>query len=134
MTEIEKAYLAGIIDGEGTITLTKDGDFRYPTLTFCNNDKAIIDYVNTFCQGIVSIKRSSNKNPEWHDNWIWRIDHRRAIEVLEQIVPYLHEQKKLHRAQAIIRNYLRLTPRNGRYSKELREEKLRWQEAFFEIE
>lgn len=32
MTELERGYLAGIIDGEGSITLTKDKQFRYPVL------------------------------------------------------------------------------------------------------
>ena len=132
MTDLEKAYLAGIIDGEGTVTLSKDGEFRYPVLTFCNNDKEIINYVNSFCPGTVSIKRAQNEN--WKDNWVWKIIRRQAVSVLEEITPFLHEQKKLHRAQSIIQDYIRLTPRNGKYSEDKRKEKHEWEDRFFEIE
>lgn len=131
MTELEKAYLAGVIDGEGTITLTKDGEFRYPTITFCNNDKGIIDYVNTFCLGTVSVKRSDN--PLHKDNYVWKLAHRRAVDVIQEILPYMHESKKVARGKTIIENYIALTPRNGKYSAELKIKKHLWEEEFFKI-
>ena len=118
MTELEKAYLAGIIDGEGTITLSKEGEFRYPTITFCNNDKSIIDYVNTFCPGTVSVKRSNN--PLHKDNYVWRLVRRRAIDAIQEILPYMHESKKIARGKTIVENYIALTPRNENYSEELK--------------
>ena len=133
MTELEKAYLAGIIDGEGTITLTPDGEFRYPSLSFCNNDKAIIDYVNQFCKGVVTTKHSSAVNEKWSDNYVWHVCGRNAINTIAEILPYMHEQKKIRRGRSILDNYIRLTPRNGKYSVELKNEKLHWQEQFFKL-
>ncbi len=44
MTDIESAYLAGIIDGEGTITLTKDGEFRYPAVSVASTTIEILEW------------------------------------------------------------------------------------------
>lgn len=131
MTEQECAYLAGIIDGEGTITLTKDKEFRYPVITFCNNDRAILDYVNSFCHGTISTKKSTNEN--WQDNYVWKVVYRQAIEVIAQILPYMHETSKVKRGQSILDNYLTLTPRNGKYSEEMRQAKHKWEEEFFNL-
>ena len=129
MTEVECAYLAGIIDGEGTITLTKEGEFRYPSLSFCNNDKNILNYVNTFCKGVISQKNPSKDN--YKINYVWRIERRLAITVLEQILPYMHESKKILRGQSIVDNYIKLTPRNGKYTDEMKSAKLQWENEFF---
>lgn len=45
MTEQEKGYLAAIIDGEGTITLTKDKEFRYPVIQVTSTTYEIVDYL-----------------------------------------------------------------------------------------
>ena len=129
MTEIECAYLAGIIDGEGTITLVQDKEFRYPVITFCNNDKNIIDYVNTFCKGVVTRKNPQKEN--YKLNYVWKLSYRNAIEVIKQILPYMHESNKILRGQSILDNYLKLTPRNGKYSKEMKIAKHQWEKEFF---
>ena len=49
-------------------------------------------------------------------------------------VSYLNEPKKKARAQLIIKDYIRLTPRNGRYSEEIKQQKLKFEEEFFKIE
>jgi len=129
MTEVEKAYFAGIIDGEGTITLSKDGEFRYPVISFCNNDKSIIDYIQQFCHGTITCKKSTNAN--WKDNYVWHLERRRAIEVINEILPYMHEQRKIARAMSIITEYVKLTPRNGKYTNEMRILKHKWEDEFF---
>ncbi len=47
---------------------------------------------------------------------IWN---RQALSLLKQIAPYL-KSYKAHRAALILDSYLRLTPRNGRYSTQQR--------------
>lgn len=42
MTQLEIGYLAGIIDGEGTITLTKDKEFRFPTIAVASRTLGIL--------------------------------------------------------------------------------------------
>ena len=43
MTDLEKGYLAAIIDGEGTVTLTKGSSFRYPTIEISSTTLEIVE-------------------------------------------------------------------------------------------
>lgn len=132
MTELEKGYLAGIIDGEGSITLAKNKQFRYPMLEVSSTTYQIVEYLKKHFGGVISKK--NERNPNWKQAYIWKIEHRKAISLLEEIVSYLNEPKKKARAQLIIKDYIRLTPRNGRYSEEMKQQKLKFEEEFFKIE
>ncbi|MGH8620300.1 MAG: hypothetical protein ACREUW_21615, partial [Burkholderiales bacterium] len=57
----------------------------------------------------------------------YAISNRQALTLLEQIAPYLRTYKA-GRARLILRDYLRLTPRNGRYTAEMKSAR----EAFIE--
>lgn len=46
----------------------------------------------------------------------------------------MHEPKKRARANLILKDYIRLTPRNGKYTEEMRQLKLKFEEEFFTIE
>lgn len=132
MTELEKGYLAGIIDGEGTITLTKSGEFRHPVISVASCTQEILEEVKRICDGgAISSKRTYKANHA--PSWAWSITYQRAIGVLEEITPYLHEPKKKTRAELILRDYNRLTPRNGKYTDEQRAEKYQFEDDFFAI-
>lgn len=45
MTELEKGYIAGIIDGEGSICLTKSGKWRHPTIQISSTTYEMLEYV-----------------------------------------------------------------------------------------
>lgn len=132
MTELERGYLAGIIDGEGSITLTKDKQFRYPVLEVSSTTYQIVEYLKVHFGGVISKK--NERNSKWKQAYIWKIERRKAISLLEEIVGYLNEPKKKARAQLIIKDYIRLTPRNGKYSEEIKQQKLKFEEEFFKIE
>lgn len=132
MTEQEKGYLAGIIDGEGTITLTKDGEFRYPVMTVSSTTYEIMEYLKSHFGGAISKK--NERNPNWKQAYCWKIERRKMISLLEEITPLLNEPKKRARAELIIKDYIRLTPRNGRYSEELKQAKIDFENSFFAIE
>lgn len=132
MTDFERGYLAGIIDGEGTITLTKDKEFRYPTISVASCTVGILETIKEICDGgVITPKRTykSNHSPSWS----WKIERQRAIAVLEEVAPHLKEPKKKARAELILENYTRLTPRNGKYTEEMRAEKHQFEEKFFEL-
>ena len=63
MTDLEKGYLAAIIDGEGTVTLTKGSSFRYPTIEVSSTTLEIVEYLKDRFGGVVSKK--NERNPKW---------------------------------------------------------------------
>jgi hypothetical protein len=58
MESWEAAYIAGIIDGEGTITLTRmhEKEHRRPCITIASTDKELLIYLQTLTVGTINNK------------------------------------------------------------------------------
>ena len=123
LSKEEAAYIAGVIDGEGTISLSRRhrNDNRQLVVSIANTEHALLDYIRqTVGAGRITKKRtvSSRHSP----SVTYVIDNRQALSLLEQVAPYLRTYKS-KRAEMIVRDYLRLTPRNGKYSERQRLER-----------
>lgn len=102
LLETERAYAAGLIDGEGSIRLTQRG--RNGGTTFLggqytlmvelvNTDKKMIDWMVAQFGGSVSYAKpdaAKNKREAWH----WRSAANKALYVLDAIYPYLITKKR----------------------------------------
>ncbi|NUH86154.1 hypothetical protein HUN92_21085 [Bacillus firmus] len=68
MESFEAAYNAGIIDGEGTITLTRmhASEHRRPCITIASTDKELLVYLHTLTGGTIINKK--NYKPGIHKN------------------------------------------------------------------
>lgn len=130
MTEIEKAYIAGIIDGEGSIMLQRFHTNQYPApcVSIASTTIELLTWLkDTIGYGVIIKKK--NYNPEKHKlSYSFVIKQNNAIKLLEDIYPYLIIESKRKRAEMIITQYKALTPRNGRYTDELLAKK----ESFYE--
>lgn len=129
----DAAYLAGLIDGEGTITLTrrqKEAE-RSIVITIANTERILVEHPLI----LTGVGRISSKRifKEGHSpSWVYQVSGRQALEVIRQIAPFLKSYKR-NRAELALQEYIRLTPRNGRYSTELLEERNRFVDTFFAI-
>jgi len=129
----EAAYLAGIIDGEGTITLTRKEAKgpRQLAVTISSCEQVLLKYaLKTTGAGVVSTKRiyGPNHSPAFS----YRILNRQALSLLEQIAPYLRTYKA-KRSKLILEKYLDVTPRNGKYNPVLLRQKEKFEKNFFAI-
>ena len=101
MTPTERSYVAGIIDGEGSIEFTQRDRIRHdrpgkPVHKVWNIrmevpqvDGRLIDYlIETTAEGTRDMKRFPN-NDKWQDQHRWRVAHRGVYRVLKQIDKYL---------------------------------------------
>jgi hypothetical protein len=110
------AYVAGLIDGEGTITLSRRhaNEHRQLVVSVVNTElpilRFLLDHIGT---GKITNKRivSARHTP----SFCYSVSNRQALALLEQVTPCLRSYKQL-RAQLILANYQRLTPRNGKYT------------------
>ena len=135
MTELEKGYVAGIIDGEGSISLTKlhaSDKFRAPYIEVTSTTYAILEKLKELYGGTIS--KVTKKEEHWKQAYKWAISYNKVIELLEDVSDYLLEPKKKTRAKLILNEYKLLTPRNGKYSAEGIQKKLDFEKRFFEIE
>lgn len=126
----EAAYIAGLIDGEGTIALSRRhrNEERQLVVSISNTERSLLEYVlKTVGAGRITAKRTykSQHSP----SFTYAIGNRQALALLDQIALYLRTYKA-ERARLIIQNYLKLTPRNGRYTDLLRKERRQFEERF----
>lgn len=121
MTETEKAYIAGIIDGEGSIMLQKihSNEFPSPCISIASTTLELLEFIK-ITVGKGSIIKKKNYNESLHkDCYSYVLRRNHAINLLIEIYPYLIIYSKKERAKLIIEKYRLVTPRNGHYSKEL---------------
>jgi hypothetical protein len=135
MKDWEAAYIAGIIDGEGSITLSRmhEGEHRRPCFTIASTDKELLIYLQSLTGGTIINKK--NYNPVRHkDSYTLNIKKKDSVLfILNHVSSFLRVEKKRNRAMWILTNYVSVTPRNGKYSPELLKRKLLFEESFFQI-
>jgi hypothetical protein len=131
----EASYVAGIIDGEGSITLTRlhEKEFRRPCISIASTDKNLLFYIQSLTGGVINTKK--NYNPNKHKNsFVLYIKNKKDVfYTLQKIAPFLRIEQKKKRAILILEQYNQVTPRNGKYSPDLLTHKIEFENSFFEI-
>lgn len=91
-------YLAGIIDGEGTIGIKKSRNIHYSILlSVSNTSKSLIVYLKENFDGSMSGPHSQKKENE-KDRFEWQCSGKKAIKLIKRVQPYLivkHKQAEL---------------------------------------
>jgi len=120
LEQTEAAYIAGLIDGEGTITLSRRhrSENRQLVISISNTERPLLEYVlNSVGAGKITGKKTYQ--PHHTASYTYAISNRQALALLNQTFPYL-KTYKAKRSDIILRDYIRLTPRNGYYSPEIK--------------
>ena len=115
MTATERAYVAGIIDGEGSIEYVQRNVIRHDRpgtpvhkvwnirLEVPQVDGRLIDYLmETTAEGTRDMKRFPN-NDNWQDQHRWRCAHRGVYRVLKQVLKYLIVKQE--KAKLVVDHY-----------------------------
>lgn len=129
----DAAYIAGLIDGEGTITLTRkhQNENRQLAITISNTDRTLLEFVHsTVGAGKITNKRVTRTHHT--PSYTYAIHNRQALQLLEQVNPYLRTYK-VQRASLILRDYIKLTPRNGKYTPEQQQARSHFETAVLQI-
>jgi hypothetical protein len=118
MTATERAYVAGIVDGEGSIEYVQRQVVRHDRpgkpvhkvwnirLEVPQVDGRLIDYlIETTAEGTRDMKRFPN-NDKWQDQHRWRVAHRGVYRVLKQIDKYLIVKKE--KAKLVVDHYYKI--------------------------
>jgi hypothetical protein len=133
LTESEAGYVAGIVDGEGTITLTRThrGENRRPVISISSTEQPLLLYVRSVIgAGRITCKKCERAHHA--PAFAYTISSRQALSVLRQISGLLRTYKA-KRAGLLMNEYLLVTPRNGRYDARLRSAKEDFERRFFAI-
>lgn len=119
LSELDCAYLAGLIDGEGSIYVlrhTGRGEKLtfYPAISIAMTHRGVLDWVaSLFDLSVSDVPRSPNG---WRDQSMFRIHGKRAVALCRRLLPYLRvkgEQAMLIQAFPFENRIGR--PRSGRH-------------------
>lgn len=119
------AYMAGLMDGEGSITLVKNYGssnpelYRFPYVSVASTTFELVQFCKDNFGGSISTKKVYQDHHK--PSYAWALQSRQAVELLDILVPYMLEPEKIRRAQLVIA-FQRIKPRNGRYTPELVEQ------------
>jgi hypothetical protein len=130
MTHDDLVYTAALIDGEGSVLLTRHHttEYRSPAVVIPSTTHCFMAYLKRTFGGTVSTKRVYKKGHS--KSWSWAVGHDRAINLLRSVLPYLKHPEKIRRARLIISQYKAVTVRNGRYTKKQLARKIKFERLF----
>jgi len=133
LAHTDAAYIAGIIDGEGTLSLSRKhkSDNRQLVISISNTERQLLDYI----LNVVGTGKLTNKKTykdKHTPSFTYSVTNRQALDLLKQITPYL-KTYKVNRARLVLSDYIRLTPRNGKYNEETLRQREDFISKFFSI-
>lgn len=101
LSEVDKAYMAGLCDGEGCLTaFTTRKKNQYSTIYYIQIiivEEEPIKWLKEVT-GVGYVFQRKRQDKGWQDLWGWKTCNTPACEVLEQIMPYLkikHRQAEI---------------------------------------
>ena len=115
LAPVDAAYIAGLVDGEGSVGLLRKhrGDQRQLVVSIANTERMLLEFV-LVAAGTGKITRKRVRSEAHTPSFAYNVTNRQALDLLCQIRPYLRSYKAA-RADSILADYRRLTPRNGKY-------------------
>lgn len=87
MTETERAYLAGILDGEGCISASKPP--IHISVQVSNTDLPLLEWLAENFGGSITLKKQPGKTA-----YVWQRKARSTKPLLEAALPYLRVKRK----------------------------------------
>jgi excisionase family DNA binding protein len=114
LSQVNLAYIAGLFDGEGSISIThrKQWNYFYLGITISNTYLPVVERVQQLLGGSIGGKRY--KNPKYKIGYWWRIDCRQAGQVLEMLLPYLIIKRQKAIVAIKFQNSIRINTTQGR--------------------
>ena len=129
----DAAYIAGLIDGEGTITLSRKhrSENRQLAVSISSTERVMLNFVlDRAGVGKITNKRASKENHT--PSFTYAVYNRQALQLLEQLQPFL-KSYKARRSALALKEYISVTPRNGKYSAELMIARKAFEEKFLSL-
>jgi hypothetical protein len=129
----DAAYLAGLIDGESTITLSRRhaNERRQVVVSVVSTEREILTWI-LVAVGTGKVTRKRTVSSRHAPSFTYSISNRQALDLLEQAAPHLRSYKR-HRARLVLDRYVALTPRNGKYSPDLSDARAQFEREFLAL-
>lgn len=118
LIKTDAAYIAGLVDGEGTVTLTRKhkNENRQLSVTISSTELDLLNLIK-HATGVGKITNKRTTKSHHAPSFTYAVYNRQALALLGQILPFLKSYKR-QRAALIFNDYVNLTPRNGKNTPE----------------
>lgn len=102
-TKLLKAWMAGFLDGEGCLTITRQIRKNRPSATYRSQisvtntvRESLVDFQTTYGGSIYEIteRRNDKNNRKWSDSYVWYCPLDSAKLFLEEMLPHLRVKKQ----------------------------------------
>ena len=133
LSKTDAAYIAGLIDGEGTVTLVRKhrNEYRQLSVSISSTELGLLEFVKSRTDaGKITHKRTASEKHS--PSYTYAIYNRQALDLLDQVYEYLKSYKR-QRSRLILDQYLLVTPRNGKYSPEMLDRKKAFEKRVLSI-
>ena len=136
LTDYERGFLEGLIDGEGSMTLCYNGrmdKFRRIQISVSSTSPSLVKKVMDLT-GVGSISQKKKYKANHKQSYVWNLKgNAQCVALCEQLLPFLREETKWKRARKIVREWKLVTVRNGKYSEKQMERKIAFEKEFFAL-
>jgi len=128
-------YISGFFDADGYITMVSPNKNKNKTIVvgFTNVELNLLESIRDFILEDIGIKghisKKSAQKESHSDSYDLSYKFNNGLSVISKIESF--HPKKAHRKNIIEEHYLMLTPRNGKYTKELKEKREKMVLSFF---
>ncbi len=94
ITEVDKAYIAGLLDGEGNIHISHCGSNKRGSMyaVVSNTNREVLEWCKERYTG--SIRTQKKKENTQKTLFQWQTTSRKALHLLQDILPYLHIKRE----------------------------------------
>lgn len=136
MTEFEIGYVAGLIDGEGSVSLSRrnKGKWRSPVVRISNNQRSILQFALDATGLVGCMVKKLAKQPTHQVNYDLQFTNNAALRVCAAVVARLRHPVKKARMLLLLEQYKALTVRNGKYTPAQAMRKVAFEQLFFSLE
>lgn len=126
--ESEIAYLAGIIDGEGSIYVqrrkTKTGWSYFPRFQVVNTNRKLMEWIHQTFGGLIYDKPRIKHNPKWKMQIEWFTTRSLLDQLLPLLIPFLIIKTNQAKIMIEFRNSFKNTRRGEIVPEEIQEYRL----------
>lgn len=130
-------YISGFFDADGHITLSamNKGKNKTVCIGFTNIDLNLLEEIKTFIDSEIKCKGSITKrtSKELHHSDCYNLVYRYNIGLLVAEKINSKHYKKKEKIKLVLQTYKSVTPRNGKYTDEIKEKREKFIAEFFSL-
>jgi hypothetical protein len=132
MSREDHIYMAGLMDGEGTIGISRNNKtdpFRTPYASMSSTTRELVDWLKDTYGGYISVQKVYQDHHK--ESWTWKLVNKGLLlPMLEDVLPFMKEPEKIRRGRLLTDRYDLVTVRNGKYTPAQIGAKIKFEEEF----